>query len=67
MRQFLGAVLAMVFSVAPAPADDKDATAIVDKAIGALGGAEKLGKVKRLLLEIEGHGELRRQRERVQQ
>jgi hypothetical protein len=45
MRQFLGAVLAMVFSVAPAPADDKDATAIVDKAIGALGGAEKLGKV----------------------
>ena len=31
--------------VVPARADDKDAKAILDKAISALGGAEKLGKV----------------------
>ena len=54
MRQFLGAVLAMVFSVLPARADDKDATAIVDKAIGALGGAEKLGKVSAFAWKSKG-------------
>jgi hypothetical protein len=45
MRRFLGVVLAVVCSVVAARADDKDATPIIDKAIGALGGAEKLGKV----------------------
>jgi hypothetical protein len=54
MWRFLGAVLATVFFVVPARADDKDATAIVDKAIGALGGAEKLGKVNAFSWKAKG-------------
>jgi hypothetical protein len=49
MRQFLGAVLGtfLVFSLGMAArAQDKNATAILDKAIKALGGEEKLSKVK---------------------
>jgi hypothetical protein len=46
MRTFLGAALALVFFSVTARADDKDAKAVLDKAINALGGAEKLGKVK---------------------
>jgi hypothetical protein len=45
MRTFLGAALALVFLSVTARADDKDAKAVLDKAINALGGAEKLGKV----------------------
>jgi hypothetical protein len=45
MRWFLGAVLATGFLFVPARADDKDVKSILDKAINALGGEEKLGKV----------------------
>jgi hypothetical protein len=45
MRRFLGAVLATALLFVPARADDKDAKSILDKAISALGGEEKLGKV----------------------
>lgn len=54
MRQFLGAVLALVIFVVPARSDEKDATEIVDKAIGALGGAEKLGKVNAFSWKSKG-------------
>jgi hypothetical protein len=46
MKRFLGAVLVAVLAVGPARADEKDAQAVLDKAIKALGGAEKLGAVK---------------------
>ena len=36
------------------PADEKDATAILDKAIKALGGEEKLSKVKAYSTKIKG-------------
>ena len=52
MRRFLGAVLATVLLFVPfgtARADDKDAKSILDKAIKALGGEEKLGKVDGIL------------------
>lgn len=45
MTRFLVAALVVVFGVVPVGADDKDAKAIVEKGISALGGAEKLGKV----------------------
>ena len=54
MRQFLGAVLALVLFAVPARSDEKDATAIIDKAIGALGGAEKLGKVNAFSWKSKG-------------
>jgi len=47
MKRFLGAVLVaslMCGSVTSIRADDKDTNAILDKAIKALGGEEKLGK-----------------------
>jgi hypothetical protein len=44
MKRLLGAMLAAAFLSGPARADDKDATAVLDKAIAALGGAEKLAK-----------------------
>ncbi len=49
MKRFLGAVLAasiVCLSLGSSRADEKDATAILDKAIKAMGGEEKLAKVK---------------------
>jgi hypothetical protein len=47
MKRFLHAALALVFVAATASlvqADDKDVSAVLDKAIKALGGEEKLKK-----------------------
>jgi hypothetical protein len=50
MRRFLGAVCVTLLVCGPGnparAADDKDAQAIVDKGIQALGGADKLGSLK---------------------
>jgi hypothetical protein len=54
MKRILGAAVAALFFVVPARADDKDATAIVDKGINALGGAEKLGKVSAFSWKAKG-------------
>src|SRR5262245_3653040 len=54
MRLFLGAGLAVILFVVPSRADDKDAKAILDKAINALGGAEKLDKVKAFSWKSKG-------------
>ncbi len=57
MKQLLGAVLGTVFVLAlsgPAWADDKEATAILDKGIKALGGEEKLAKVKATTWKAKG-------------
>jgi hypothetical protein len=57
MKQLLGAVLGIVFLfglVSPAWADDKEATAILDKAIKAMGGEEKLAKVKATTWKAKG-------------
>jgi hypothetical protein len=48
MKPFLGAALAMILVTAagqPARADDKDPNAVLDKAIKAVGGEEKLKKL----------------------
>jgi len=48
MKPFLGAVLAILLVTAaasPARADEKDPNAILDKAIKAAGGEEKLNKL----------------------
>jgi hypothetical protein len=48
MKRLLGAALVTALALVatgPAGADDKDATAILDKGIKALGGEEKLGKI----------------------
>jgi hypothetical protein len=48
MNRLLGAVVGSVLAgilVGPARADEKEAKAILDKGIAALGGAEKLGKI----------------------
>src|SRR5262249_34856888 len=47
MRRLLGAMIATAMLAGPGPAaraDEKDATPILDKAIAALGGEEKLAK-----------------------
>ncbi|MHB1425477.1 MAG: hypothetical protein ACYC3I_20100 [Gemmataceae bacterium] len=58
MKWFLGAVLAALGVVAlgvPAgAADDKDVSAVLDKAIKALGGEEKLSKVKAATWKAKG-------------
>ncbi len=54
MKRILGAAVVALFFVVPARADDKDATAIVDKGIGAFGGAEKLGKVNAFSWKAKG-------------
>ena len=54
MKRFLGAALAAILFVIPARGDDKDANAIVDKAIAALGGAEKLGKLDAFSWKAKG-------------
>jgi hypothetical protein len=54
MRRFLGAALAVFVFGVIARADDKGAMATVDKAINALGGAEKLGKVSAFSWKAKG-------------
>jgi len=58
MKRFLGTVLVTILGTSlgsPARAeDDKDAKAIVDKAIKALGGEEKLSKVKAATWKAKG-------------
>ncbi len=57
MTRFLSAALAAAFlftTSGAARADDKDAKAILDKAIKALGGEEKLGKVEAFSWKSKG-------------
>jgi hypothetical protein len=54
MKRFLGAAIATAFLIVPARADDKDAKSILDKAISALGGEEKLGKVTAFSWKAKG-------------
>jgi hypothetical protein len=57
MKRFLGAVLltALAFGPArPGRADDKDVQAVLDKAIKALGGEEKLAAVKAATWKAKG-------------
>ncbi len=57
MKRFLGAaVVVVVFALAvnPARADEKDATVVIDKAIKALGGEEKLAKARVLTWKVKG-------------
>jgi hypothetical protein len=57
MRRFLGAVVAMSLVLvlfSPARADDQDAQAILDKAVKALGGEEKLAKVTAFSVKSKG-------------
>jgi hypothetical protein len=63
MKRFLGVVLVLVvFSCqcGPARADDKSAQAVIDKAVKAMGGEEKLGKAEiatwKAKLKIFGNG-----------
>jgi hypothetical protein len=57
MKRFLGAVLGTVLVCglgSSARADDKDAMAVVDKAIKAMGGEEKLAKIKAATWKAKG-------------
>jgi hypothetical protein len=57
MKRFLGAVLAVSFvcvSSGFSRADEKEATAILDKAIKAMGGEEKLSKIKFFSVKTKG-------------
>ena len=57
MKWFLGAVLATLVltgPISPARADDKDPNTILDKAIKALGGEEKLNKVGAITWKFKG-------------
>jgi hypothetical protein len=57
MKRFLGGIVGTVFVLglcSAVRADDKDATPIVDKAIKALGGEEKLSKVKATSWKAKG-------------
>ncbi len=57
MKRFFGALLATVLVSGPGSpgrADDQDAKAILDKGIKALGGEEKLGKVKAFSWKAKG-------------
>jgi hypothetical protein len=57
MKGLLGAVLAttLLFVVSSSSrADDSDAKSILDKAITALGGAEKLGKIEAFSMKTKG-------------
>jgi hypothetical protein len=57
MKRVIGAVLAVFFAAAPATtsrADDKDPKAILDKAIKALGGEEKLQKAEAISWKTKG-------------
>jgi len=57
MKRFLGVVLATLFltsPISPVRADDKDANAILDKAIKAVGGEEKLKKAEAITWKSKG-------------
>ena len=56
LRHFIPAllVLAAVAPTGPARADEKEALAVLDKAVKALGGEEKLGKVKAYSTKAKG-------------
>ena len=57
MKRLLGAVLATFLMVnlgSPVRADDKDPQAVLDKAIKALGGEEKLKKAESITLASKG-------------
>jgi hypothetical protein len=57
MKRLIGAVFAMVLTAGPAlpaQADDKDPNAILDKAIKALGGEEKLKKAEAISWKSKG-------------
>jgi hypothetical protein len=54
MKRFLGAAIVAAFFVVPGRADDKDAKSILDKAVSALGGEEKLGKVNAFSWKAKG-------------
>jgi len=57
MKRLLGAVLATLFltsPISPARADDKDPNAILDKAIKAVGGEEKLKKAESITWKTKG-------------
>ena len=57
MKRLLGAVLAgflMAILGSPVRADDKDPNAILDKAIKALGGEEKLKKAESISWKSKG-------------
>jgi hypothetical protein len=57
MKRLIGAVFAIVIAAGPAlaaRADDKDPNAILDKAIKALGGEEKLKKAEALSWKTKG-------------
>lgn len=53
-RTLLAAVVVMSFADRAKSADDKDAQAILDKAIKALGGQDKLSQIKAVALKTEG-------------
>lgn len=58
MKRYFGAVVATLFvlglGTSARAADDKDAAAILDKAIKALGGEEKLSKIKAATWKYKG-------------
>jgi hypothetical protein len=58
MKRLLGAVLMALLVVGPSrpgrAADDKDVQAVLDKAIKAMGGAEKLGALKAVTWKAKG-------------
>jgi hypothetical protein len=54
MTRWLGAALAMTLLSGPARADENDAQGVVDKAIKALGGEDKLGKVTAWTTKAKG-------------
>lgn len=57
MKRFLGAVLAVFFVsslISPIRADDKDPKAVLDKAIKALGGEDKLKKAEAVAWKAKG-------------
>jgi hypothetical protein len=57
MKPFLGAALAILFATSaagPARADEKDPNAILDKAIKAMGGEEKLKKLDAWTVKTKG-------------
>jgi hypothetical protein len=57
MKRFLGAILATLFltsPISPVRADDKDPNTILDKAIKAIGGEEKLKKAEAISWKSKG-------------
>ena len=56
MKRFLGAALVAVFAVAggSARADEQEAMAVIEKAIKAMGGEEKLGKAEAATWKAKG-------------